>query len=135
MSVGWFLVAVVACIGAFVAWRGSRIAGGALLVGALVVALGTAGVTLPQRDPAVAADERERDAAWVLRVELSVKPARLPSGVTDRWVGLPAVASVRPDDTGGLLVHGEPDSNVVERRAVEAALSGNRFVTSVEVVD
>lgn len=136
MSFGWFLVVLAAGIGAFVTWRRSRIAGGALLVGALVVAIGLADVSLPSsRDSSVAATDDERSAAWVLRVELTVKPSRLPSGVSDRWVDLPAVDSARPDGKGAFLVYGEPDSNDVERRAVEATLSGNRFVSSVEVVD
>lgn len=136
MSFGWFLVVLAAAIGAFVAWRRSRVAGGALIVGACVVAIGLGGVSMPTaRDASVAATDDERSAAWILRVELTVKADRLPSGVTDRWVDLPAVDSARPDGKGTFLVYGEPDSNDVERRAVQATLSGNRFVTSVEVVD
>lgn len=135
MSFGWFLVLVAAGVGALVAWRSSRVAGGALVVGAFVVALGLADVSLPSREESVAATDDERAAAWILRVDLTVKPGRLPVAVTDRWVDLPAVDSARPDGEGSFLVYGEPDSNEVERRAVEAALAGNRYVTSVEVVD
>jgi hypothetical protein len=137
MSFGWFLVVLIAGIGAIVAWRGSRIAGGALVVGAVVAALGLADVSasLPSRDKPAAAASEKSQPAWVLRVTLTVEVGRLPDALTGRWAQLPGVGTARPDGKGAILLRGEPDSNVVERRAVEAALSGNRFVTSVEVVD
>lgn len=134
MSGPWFLVLVAAAVGVLVALRGSKIAGGALLVGAALVAVGIAGVSLPSRD-----DDGVRDhdrGPWVLRVTLDeTAPAALPQQLSARWVDVPSVGSVRPDAQGRIVVRGEPDAGYVQMNAVKLALRDLPHVESVERID
>lgn len=131
----WFLVLVAAGAGVLVGLRGSRIAGGALLVGAALVALGVAHVSLPSRagsgaDPA--AGNRD-DQPWVLRVTFDeTAPARLPERLSARWVDVPSVGSARPDGQGRVIVRGKPDAGYVQMNAVKLTLRDLPHVKSVE---
>jgi hypothetical protein len=136
MSGPWFLVLVAAAAGAVVVLRGSRIAGGALLVGAALVAAGAAHLSLPAR-PAHEAGGHDVGAAardpWVLRVTLDqTAPAALPERLSERWVDVPNVGSARPDARGRIIVRGEPDAGYVQMNAVRVALRALPHVASVE---
>lgn len=134
MSGPWFLVLVAAAAGVLVVLRSSRIAGGALLVGAAIVAVGIAGVSLPARtDSAVGEHGR---GPWVLRVTLDESaPAALPAQLSERWVDVASVGSVRPDARGRIIVRGEPRAGYVEMNAVKLALRDLPHVESVERID
>jgi hypothetical protein len=134
MSGPSFLVLVAAATGLLVLVRGSRIAGGALLVGAALVALGVAHVTLPSRPGS--SDHDHHRGPWVLRVTLDQSaPAALPRRLSARWVDVPNVGSVHPDAQGRLIVRGEPDAGYVQMNAVKLALRDLPHVASVERVD
>lgn len=138
MSGPWFLVLVAAAAGVLVVLRGSRIAGGALLVGAAVVAVGIAGVSLPARTGAAGGEQGGEPGRgpWVLRVTLDDSaPAGLPAQLSERWVDVASVGSVRPDARGRIIVRGEPRAGYVQMNAVKLALRDLPHVESVERID
>lgn len=138
MSGPWFLVLLAAAAGGLVLLRGSRIVGGALLVGAVLVALGIADVSLPSSSsPASGAHDRTQDRGpWVLRVTLDeTAPPALSGRLADRWVDLPGVGSARADSRGRIVVRGERDAGYVQMSAVKRALAEVPHVASVERVD
>ncbi|TCJ30742.1 hypothetical protein [Nocardioides jejuensis] len=132
----WLLVAVVAVTGLLVFVWSSRVAGGALLLGAVVVAIGASGVSTDLPSSPVGGHpsaSTKGDAPWVLRVTLDASaPRSLPDQLTKRWVDVPSVGSAHPDAQGRIVVRGEPGSNVVEMNAVKVALGAMPHVESVE---
>lgn len=131
MSGPWVLVLVAAAVGLLVVLRGSKIAGAALLLGAALVAVGTAHVSLPSHSDRTRADHDR--GPWVLRVTLDeTAPAALPRQLSQRWVDVPSVGSARPDARGRIIVRGTPGAGYVQMNAVKLALRDMPHVESVE---
>jgi hypothetical protein len=132
----WLLVAVAAIAGILVFVGSSRVAGGLLLLGAVVVAIGISGVSadLPSSPLSGHPSASARgDAPWVLRATLDASaPSSLPGQLTKRWVDVPGVGSAHPDARGRIVVRGEPGSGVVQMNAVKVALNQMPHVESVE---
>ncbi|MDO7869601.1 hypothetical protein [Nocardioides jiangxiensis] len=132
----WLLVAVAAVVGGLVFLWSSRVAGAALLLGAVVVAAGAAGVDPGLPSPPAGgspAASAHGDSPWVLRVTLDASaPPALPGQVTQRWVDVPGVGTVHPDRRGRIVVRGEQGSNTFEMNAVKLALGRMPHVASVE---
>ena len=138
MSGPWFLVLLAAAAGGLVLLRGSRFVGGALLVGAALVALGVADVSLPSTSAPTAGDHDRAHGRgpWVLRVTLDeTAPGALSGQLSDRWVDLPGVGSARADGQGRIVLRGERDAGYVQMSAVKRALAEVPHVASVERID
>lgn len=140
MPVSWVLVCVAAVIGAGFFWRGPKLVGIALLVGALVLAVGLTDVAsrvdgLRDRDTGTSAAD-VHEGPWVLRVHLKAGvPEGRVSKLTTGWLDLPGIGTAKAQADGTVLIQGEPRSGLVEMHAVKTALRANPLVASVERVD
>ncbi len=140
MPVSWVLVSIAAVIGAGFFWRGSKFVGAALLVGALVLAVGLTDVAarldgVRDRDGGTSAAD-VHEGPWQLRVHLK---AGVPDGrvsrLTTGWLELPGIGTAQAQADGTVLIQGEPRSGLMEMHAVKTALKANPLVASVERVD